>query len=111
MNIDDLLAGRAPQNGDYSETAAISQNIKAAMRDSKNWQWLPPIQSEALEMIANKIARICNGDYLYQDHWIDIEGYARLVSTRLSEPAQKTAGEDFDAKLEAILAEHDGEAR
>lgn len=38
---------------------------------------------EALEMIAHKIARICNGDPNYADNWVDIAGYATLVANRL----------------------------
>jgi len=40
-------------------------------------------QREALEMIAHKIARIINGDPNYADSWVDIAGYAKLVSDRL----------------------------
>jgi hypothetical protein len=41
-------------------------------------------QAEALEMIANKIARILNGDPDYADSWTDIAGYATLVAERLN---------------------------
>jgi hypothetical protein len=41
-------------------------------------------QSEALEMIAHKIARILNGDPNYVDSWLDIAGYATLVAERLN---------------------------
>ena len=40
-------------------------------------------QLEALDMIVHKIARIVNGDPNYSDSWVDIAGYAKLVSDRL----------------------------
>jgi hypothetical protein len=42
-------------------------------------------QREALDMIAHKIARIINGDPDYADSWVDIAGYATLVSERLKD--------------------------
>lgn len=83
-NIDDLIDRRAPFNGDFSETARISQNIKAMFHDSPNWKNLSVIQMEALEMLASKIARVLNGDSEHPDHWLDIQGYSRLVYTRVT---------------------------
>ena len=40
-------------------------------------------QSEALDMIMTKIARVINGDANHVDTWNDIAGYATLVSERL----------------------------
>jgi len=40
-------------------------------------------QKEAVEMIAHKLGRIVNGDPHYDDSWVDIAGYAKLVSDRL----------------------------
>lgn len=34
-------------------------------------------------MIFNKVARILNGNPNYADSWVDIAGYAKLVSDRL----------------------------
>jgi sulfur carrier protein ThiS len=38
---------------------------------------------ESLDMIANKIARIVNGDPYYKDSWQDIAGYAQLIVNKL----------------------------
>ena len=40
-------------------------------------------QSEALDMIMTKIARVINGDADHVDTWNDIAGYAKLVAERL----------------------------
>lgn len=103
MSIEDLIAGRAPQNGDYAETAAIAQNIKAAMRESQNWPNLPAIHLEALEMIANKIARILNGDMMHHDHWLDIEGYAHLVQVRIK-PTRRKIGDTIEEDMSSLVA-------
>jgi hypothetical protein len=61
-DINTALADRANRYGVFADQARIVQNIKAAMRDSKNWHVLRPDQKEALEMVAHKIGRILNGD-------------------------------------------------
>jgi hypothetical protein len=70
------LAARQQTHGDFSETAAVAQRIKAAFGDRIGR--LPPSQRDALEQIAVKIARILCGDQNHADHWRDIAGYARL---------------------------------
>ena len=79
MNITETLEER----GSFAGHAAITQDIKRAMSESRNWLELEPDQKEALEMIAHKIGRIVNGDPDYADSWHDIAGYARLVEERL----------------------------
>lgn len=34
-------------------------------------------------MNISKISRIVTGDHTYKDNWVDIEGYANLVSRHL----------------------------
>lgn len=84
-NIDTTLAERGARYGTFAGHAEISQRLKgmiqhfAAVRACD----LAPDQSEALNMIAHKIARILNGDPDYVDSWVDIAGYAKLVADRL----------------------------
>lgn len=78
------LAERGNRYGSFDEHARITQNIKRAMQDSPNWANLAPDQKEALEMTAHKIGRILNGDPDYDDSWIDIAGYTKLVADRLT---------------------------
>jgi len=83
-DINQTLQERGNRYGAFSEHARITQNIKAAMRDSPNWESLTDDKKEALEMVAHKIGRILNGDPEYQDSWHDIIGYTQLVETSLS---------------------------
>jgi hypothetical protein len=91
--ISDILDERGARYGDFPEVALVAQNIKAAMRHSKNWHHLPAHSKEALEMLANKLARILNGDSAYVDSWRDAEGYVKLVADRLQRTSQSITGE------------------
>lgn len=78
------LAERGDRYGVFTSHAYISQNLKAVMAVTQKWDFLEDDQREALEMIAHKIGRILNGDPNYDDSWIDIAGYAKLVADRLT---------------------------
>jgi len=90
-DINSILEERGSRYGDFGSQALISQNIKAAMRHSPNWQKLPADMKESLEMVALKIGRILNGNPTYADSWVDIVGYTQLVVDRL-ERGQNAAG-------------------
>ena len=78
------LVARGSRYGDFKEHARVTQNIKRAMQDSPNWSKLSDDKKEALEMLAHKAGRILNGDPEYQDSWVDICGYSKLVADRLT---------------------------
>ena len=82
-NIDDILAERGKQYGEFSSHARISQELKEVMASTPGWAELPPDMKEALEMNAHKVARILNGNPRLPDHWDDIAGYAKLVADRI----------------------------
>ena len=81
--IDATLAERGSRYGEFKDHAFVTQAIKRAMQDSKNWSELEDDQVECLEMVAHKIGRILNGDPSYIDSYTDIIGYTRLVEKRL----------------------------
>lgn len=78
------LVERGSRYGVFTGHARITQQLKWRMRTDTNWDALDDDQKEALEMIAHKIGRILNGDPDYDDSWIDIAGYAKLVADRLT---------------------------
>ncbi len=98
-NIDDTLAERGNRYGEFVDHAEVTQNIKCAMADSRNWGDLADDQRECLEMVAHKIGRILNGDPDYVDSWTDIIGYTRLVEKRLIAEAEPKLGQDEDEDL------------
>ena len=81
--LENILTERGKRYGLFKDHANISQTIKDMMKQEEGWARLAPDQKEALEMIVHKIARILNGDPNYVDSWVDIAGYAKLVSDRL----------------------------
>lgn len=92
MKIDQILEERGTRYGEFTGVSLVAQNIKAAMRHSANWAKLPADARESLEMVANKLGRILNGDCLYVDSWRDAEGYLKLVADRLEAVACDRSG-------------------
>jgi hypothetical protein len=83
VNINETLAAREKTYGDYEKVALISQAIKDILKEGDQYIYLRAYQLESLDMIANKLARIVNGDPKYHDSWHDIQGYAKLVADKL----------------------------
>lgn len=80
---DILLIERGKSYGTFARRSNISQQLKNVMKSQKGWTRLTADQRETLEMIACKVSRILNGDPNHVDSWVDIAGYAKLVSDRL----------------------------
>ena len=78
------LAERGKRYGDFTDHARICQSLKQIMMRTPGWGGrVNDVQRQALEVIADKIARILNGDPNYADNWHDIQGYAKLAEDRL----------------------------
>ena len=88
-DITNTLKERGSRYGVFAEHAYIAQSIQNVMRAAPGWTRLSCDEAQALTVIADKIARILNGDPHYTDNWHDIQGYAKLVEDRLNsgEPA------------------------
>ena len=85
MEVEKLLESRGGTYGKYTSVSQISQDLKKVIRESPNYSTMPAPLQESLDMIANKISRILNGDPLYEDSWRDISGYATLVLMELED--------------------------
>ena len=83
QTIEQTLAERGGRYGKFTDHAAIVQNLQAVMMGTEGWSRLAPDQKQALQVIADKIGRMLNGDPDYHDNWHDIGGYAKLVADRL----------------------------
>lgn len=95
--VEGTLDQRGARYGDFSDHARIAQDLQDVMRNFTKpaqtldgqdytktpWSHLTPVAKQALTVIADKIARILNGDPNYADNWHDIQGYAKLVEDRL----------------------------
>lgn len=84
-DVSALIAERGTRYGEFLSHARITQAFKLTCADylRRSSNTLAADQTEALDMIFHKIGRIINGDPNYADSWIDIAGYAKLVSDRL----------------------------
>ena len=82
-SLDSVLQERGSRYGSLMDNAAISQGLKEILHNSTNWGAMPPDMREALDMIVHKISRIVEGDFEYDDSWIDISGYSTLIVERL----------------------------
>jgi hypothetical protein len=85
VGIDATLAERGTKYGKFIDQATVTYKLKNVLREhssnhSKSYSY---DQAEALDMICVKLGRIVNGDPDYADSWVDIAGYAKLVSDRL----------------------------
>ena len=78
-----VLSERGSRYGSLMSNATISQGLKEIIHSSTNWEAMPPDMREALDMIVHKISRIVEGDFNYDDSWIDISGYSTLIVERL----------------------------
>jgi hypothetical protein len=87
-DIANTLIQRGKRYGKFIDQSTIVQNLKYHMNKTEGWLKLNDDQKEALDMIANKIGRILNGDPNYADSWHDIAGYAKLVEDRLNGTAR-----------------------
>lgn len=82
-----VLNEREKTHGAYQVNAALSQHLKACIREVAGTK-LTSDQQESLDLICTKIGRICSGSPNVIDHWEDIAGYAKLIAERLARPAE-----------------------
>jgi len=116
--IDDLHEERGERYGDWTSQAEVAQAIKQSFTLGDSYQGASSQVKEKLDMIANKISRIVNGDPYWADSWNDIAGYATLPNRDLTEKQSATpfldlafdqsiANTDGDeTKLEALVKKH-----
>lgn len=91
MTVEKTLAERGSRYGSFETHASIAQSLQDVMRAQPGWNVLADDQRQALTVIADKIARVLNGDPNYPDNWHDIQGYAKLVEDRLNRDAERAA--------------------
>lgn len=75
-SIDDVLEERGSYHGEFRHVSKAYDAMTEAFYD--NAPLFDHRYSAAVDMIIMKLARIACGDPTYEDHWIDISGYAEL---------------------------------
>lgn len=84
-SITAVLTQRGSRYGSFTGHAKVTQDFKRLLKkhlDDRN-KVLADDQQEALDMVFHKIGRIVNGDADYDDSWVDVAGYSKLVADRL----------------------------
>lgn len=120
MSLDETLKERNRRYGDFTDHAQIAQRLQDVMRGHDGWNNLNAVQKQSLTVIADKIARIINGDPNYIDSFRDIAGYAKLVMQRLESQVGATDTRNIlitrtedgwrdEAKIALSLQEHENE--
>lgn len=93
MDVNKTLSERGDRYGSFADVSSTAMKIQRAIQEAKNGKPMSDSQEVALQMIANKIARIVNGDPDYIDSWVDIAGYAQLVANKLEAERLRKEGE------------------
>ena len=75
----DVLTERSTTHGSFRDNAMNGQALRNLWRGSDHWASMPVEHRESLDMIACKLSRILSGQSNFQDHWLDIGGYAELA--------------------------------
>ncbi len=83
-DVTERLDQREGRYGSYVRVAATAQELKEILRRGHSWGIMEAYMQESLDLIANKLARIVNGDPFYDDSWHDVGGYAKLVEIELN---------------------------
>lgn len=89
QDLEKVLAERGKNYGDFKDQADLSQKLKELVithmitKNQSGAAKYTPYMAESMEIILHKIARIANGDPTHADSWLDIAGYARLVSDQI----------------------------
>lgn len=83
--IENILEQRRKQNGDYVNHAIAKERITLELAKLPEWGNATPVHRQGAIMVIDKLCRAFNGDFNFLDHWLDIQGYAKLVENYCSE--------------------------
>ena len=83
MSVQQTLNERQSTHGDFADHARATQMLKTVIQNQPGWKNLNAMQRESMDMIACKMARILAGNPNFKDHYVDIQGYAKLIEDRL----------------------------
>lgn len=84
IEVTDILAERQNTHGCFIDNAECAQALKTVARTHAKEE-LPAIVKEALDNICQKMSRILTGSWQHADSWVDIAGYATLVTNYLDD--------------------------
>ena len=78
--VEKVISTREATHGSYADTARVAQTLKRVLRnETAHYETLNSRQRESLDLICTKLARIVSGNANEPDHWLDIQGYAKIA--------------------------------
>jgi len=83
-----VLNERGKTHGDFIKASYLHEKIMDVFKETEKFYYagqLPSAMRNAAYMIIHKLMRAFMGDPMEKDHWIDIQGYAKLISDKLGE--------------------------
>lgn len=83
MATKDILEERQGTHGEFTWVAESSQELKDYFRQKASWYDLTYVQRESIDNIIQKMARVFSGNPNFADHWVDIQGYAKLAEKEI----------------------------
>lgn len=90
-DVESVLEQRGNRYGTFERNSKTTEElfgtIALALGKDK-FDALTPVQREGLHMICHKLSRIACGNPNYDDSWVDIAGYAKLVAESLQDSHQ-----------------------
>ena len=99
--IGDLIVERECEHGDWSKGARVASKLMRVLDD--HGKSLDPEIAEALRGVLGKCARILAGNEYNVDHYVDVEGYARLARRHVERRNRESA----EARVRAARHERD----
>jgi len=88
--VKETLEERTATYGDFATIAKFTNQLQQTVRDFIPYEKdIPDYMLLAINMILHKIVRAVNGDSTHVDNWVDIAGYATLVSEELTKTTTK----------------------
>lgn len=81
--IETTLALREEVHGDFRDNALATQTCMEALMNCPSWHKMSAVAKTSTFLIIQKLSRACSGNPDFEDHWHDIQGYAKLVEDNL----------------------------
>lgn len=85
METQKLLKTRSDTHGYFADNAVFIRRMHDVLRTTPNYCDLDPVKKLAVFMMMLKLSRALCGNPDHRDHWVDIQGYAKLAEDSCSD--------------------------
>ena len=105
--IFETLEEREGMYGLFHNNSIIAQRMKSAVRSTHSFNYLNPVESEAVDQILSKISRIVETKEFHKhvDSWLDIAGYATLAYNDIQRRLNEKEDDGLSMKVKELSNE------